>query len=83
MSRWIGLVSPRGCVEYNARFVLGHKAAEKLEHGKWYTNDELNALADGFTIYPPGEFIPLACFLGDSKDAVEKNIKKWRADFTS
>jgi hypothetical protein len=40
--QWIGLVSPQGHVEYNARFVLGEKAAESLENGKWYTNEELN-----------------------------------------
>ncbi len=64
---WIGLVSPQGHVEYNARFVIGN-AAEKLENGKWYTNEELADIAG------------VAHFLKDSSGAMEKNIKKWRCE---
>lgn len=64
---WIGLISPQGHTEYNARFVLGD-AAERLEHGKWYTNQELINLAGP------------CLFLKDSLQAKEKNITKWRCD---
>lgn len=59
------LVSPQGHVEYNAEFVMG-EAHKKLEHGKWYTNQELANIAGG------------ANFLRDSSQAIEKNIKKWQ-----
>lgn len=68
MNSWIGIVSPQGYTEYNARFVLGAVAAESLENGKWYTNQELADLAGR------------VMFLRDSSGAVEKNIKKWRAE---
>ena len=64
---WIGLVSPQGHTEYNARFVLG-ESAEKLENGRWYTNEELANLSGK------------AWFLRDSSGSVEKNINKWRCE---
>lgn len=67
---WIGLISPRGFTEYNARFVIG-RAAENLEHGRWYMNQELADIAGS------------ALFLRDASQAIEKNIKKWRCDKTS
>lgn len=67
----IFLVSPQGHVEYNARFVVGDKAAENLEHGKWYTNQELADIGGS------------ALFLHDSSQATEKNIKKWRCEKAS
>lgn len=67
MSKWIGLVSPQGHVEYNARFVIGD-AADTLEHGKWYTNEELAKIAG------------IAHFLRDSKGTIEPNVKKWRCE---
>lgn len=65
--KWIGLVSPQGHTEYNARFVVG-SSAEKLENGKWYTNQELADLHGS------------ALFLRDSSGAIEKNISKWRCE---
>lgn len=65
---WIGLVSPQCHTEYDARFVLGDAAAERLEPGKRYTNQELAELAGGAT------------FLRESPSAVEKGIKKWRCE---
>ncbi len=41
MSKWIGLVSPQGCTEVNARFFLGNEKAKSLEHGKFYTEQDL------------------------------------------
>ena len=64
---YFALVSPQGHVEYNALFVLGEGTVAKLEHGKWYTNEELGRIA-GREPY----------FLLDSPQAVEKNIMKWR-----
>ena len=63
---YYALVSPQGNVEYNARFALG-AGADRLEHGKWYTPQELADAAGGDIT-----------FLSDSPQAVEKNIKKWR-----
>ena len=63
---YLALVSPQGHVEYNAKFVLGDELASKLEHGKWYTNQELSLLR-GRPFNP-----------GGSPQCVEKNIKKWR-----
>ena len=60
------LISPQGHTEYNAEFVLG-EAHKKLEHDKWYTNQELAAVAEGWMN-----------FLKDASQAVENNIKKWR-----
>lgn len=65
---WIGLVSPCGCIEYNAKFVLGEKA-EILENSKWYTNEELAQISG------------IVHFLRNSSSAIEKNIKKWRCEY--
>ncbi|MDX2074693.1 MAG: hypothetical protein SFX19_10095 [Alphaproteobacteria bacterium] len=72
------LVSPQGHVEYNADFVLGSAACEKLEHGKIYTNEELDKISPGFCIGNTQRHIKKALFLKDSSNAIEKNIKKWR-----
>jgi hypothetical protein len=64
----VTLVSPRGCTEYNAKIVLGRKAAQSLQNGKWHTNEELHIAGNG------------ALFTRDSSNAVEKNIKKWRCE---
>jgi hypothetical protein len=37
--RWIGLVSPDGKKEWNARFVLGNEEAEWLRHGQIVERD--------------------------------------------
>lgn len=60
------LVSPQGYVELNALFTLGERAVSKLENGKWYTAEELNALSGG------------GIWLKDHPQSKEKNIKKWR-----
>lgn len=67
MTAWIGLISPQGRIEYNARFVIGDKA-EQLEHGKWYTNQDLIDIA-GWHI-----------FLKDASGASENNVKRWRCE---
>lgn len=64
--KYHALISPRGCVEYNAEFVLNKEALAKLQHGKWYAISELPDIKG-----PP-------LFLKDSSNATEKNIKKWR-----
>lgn len=61
------LVSPRGETIYNAIFVIGQHNIHKLEHNKWYTDDELVNIVNG-SIF----------FIRDSSQATEKNIKKWR-----
>lgn len=65
-TEWIGLVSPQGKVEYNARFVVGDQVTERPEPGKWYTNQELANLAG------------VAHFLRDAAGSVEKGVKRWR-----
>jgi len=62
---YIGLVSPQGMKELNARFALGY-GAELLENGKWYTNQELLELCGS------------ALLFGDSSGSMEKNVTKWR-----
>lgn len=65
---YYALVSPQGHTELNALVCVG-QAALDMEHGKFYTNEQLHELSGR----PDG-----AWFLDHSSQAIEKNIKKWR-----
>ena len=64
--RYIGLIRSDGKVEYNARFLIGNEAAEKLELDKWYTAKDL----------------PRPTFLKTCSQNGDDNKYKWkRVDF--
>lgn len=52
---WIGLVRNDGKEEWNARFILGDAAAEKLEAGKMYTSKELIERAHTSEVWADGK----------------------------
>lgn len=72
------LISPQGHVEYNAEFLVGADGCKQLEHGKWYTNEQLHEIATGGIYLADGTIHKQANFLKDSSQSTEKNIKKWR-----
>lgn len=59
------LISPQGCTEYNALFVVG-EGVKKLVPGQWYTPQELADLCGG------------AVFLRENPGTKEKGVRRWR-----